>query len=89
MKPRPVLGVQGSEHAVFYSGEALLGVLEFRDPVVRDRDDVSPTVIGVWPMWSVRASDPFDEQGFVVDHPLCRVRHSRYYADPFVMPTSG
>ncbi len=49
MKRRPLLRVQGTEHAVFCSGEALLGVLQFRDPVVSDGDDVSATVVGVVP----------------------------------------
>jgi hypothetical protein len=47
VKRRALLWVQGAEQAVFDRGEALLGALEFRDPVVSERDDVSATVIGV------------------------------------------
>jgi hypothetical protein len=44
---RPFLWAQGAEYTVFDSGEALLGGLEFGDPDLGDRNDVSATVIGV------------------------------------------
>jgi hypothetical protein len=47
VKRRPLVWVQGAKHAVLDSGEALLGGLEFRDPGLGDRDDVSAAVIGV------------------------------------------
>jgi hypothetical protein len=40
VKRGALLGLEGSEHAVFDCGEALLGGLQLQDPVVGDRNDV-------------------------------------------------